>query len=500
MQNENNVIIGKLLLQESDRYQPQYRRSFETHLTGEIHDLIINRFRNIKGQPTTGALASGVAEVFMQPAMQGKLVSMPQMPGQQISAENTWRQIVYRAMLEVEVRSETGHSVSFVMTAFSDPIDPSMLGAINPRLPFYIGTITVLRKYIDRTSGVSEPVIGLGSASQLIADNKFAGFNKGYDYRVRPMDVFSYIGQEAMDLGSPQTDIYDERTVLTETPIKSEARNTLPGVFVSKVLGAYAAAQDSSGEIGGTGFDKLAEAQGQVQEQEAAQDLFLRALRNIRGVGYNDSIRNFFTIEELQRLSPNEITMRPRLVPLTKEVVRMRSGGPGEDWGHAKPLQRMASFIRDTIPALMMENMLMRAHIKMTNRAFVDGRPSATLIDWGSFSGADIGQNIVQLENRIIREVFMPLSEQNTLTLEVEMLMFVDSDSRISIQFESYPVTEFVAPTFAAPLFTPVVTSNAQAAFTMASDFKSLGDMISDATTQLPTMRGAVFQGGKKAF
>jgi hypothetical protein len=501
MSIENNVNVGKLLLQESSSYQPQYRRSFEARIDANTHDLIVSRFRNIKGPVATGALASGVADSFLMPSMQGQPVAMPTAPGMTISANNNWDRPVYRALLEVSIASETGHAVDFVMTAFSDPVDRSIQGSVNPQMPFYIGTVTVLRKYIDRTSGVAKPVIGLGNASQLIADNKFEGFNKGHDYRIRPMDVFSYIGQAALDLGTPQHEIYDERTVLTDTPIKSAVGNQLPGVFVSKVLGAYASAHESSGEIGGTGFDKIGEAQGVIQEQEAPTDMFLRALRNIRGMGYNESVRNYFTIAELQRLSLNEHTRHPKVVPISNDVHEMRARGPGENWGSARPLQQMASFIKDAVPGLMMENMMMRAHIKASNKVYATGQPVANVLDWATFSNVDIRQQIVALEQRIIREVFMPLSEQNQRTLELELYMFVDSDSRITISIDGNPPVEFVSPTFAGSLLSPVVTSNAQAAFTMAEEFRTLGDMISDAATQLPTLKGAVYQStGKKAF
>lgn len=498
---EEQVGIPLLLIQESSTYNPQYRRSFEAHITGDIHDLIANRFRNVKGPVATGALASGVADSFLMPSMQGTPIALPSSMGQPITALGNWDRKVYRALLKVHIRSETGHVVEFVMTAYSEPVDPSILGSINPRMPFYISTVTVLRNYIDRTTGVAVPTTALGNASQLIADNKFRGFNKGHDFRIRPMDVFSYIGQTALDLDTPQSEIYDERTVVTDTPIKSAVQNQLPGVFVSKVLGAYAAAHESSGELGGTGFDKIGEAQGVIQEQEAATDMFLRALRNIRGLGYNESVKNYFTLDELQRLSPNEHTRAPRVIPISRDVHELRAMGPGVDWSAARPLQRMASFIKDTVPALMMENMLMRATIKLSNRVYATGQPVATVTDWGSFADVDISQQILALERRLISEVFLPLSEQNQRTLELDLIMSVDSDSHIHIGIDGEHKVPFVAPTFAGSLLSPVVTSNAQAAFTMASEFKTLGDMIADAGTQMPTLKGAVFQSnGKKAF
>jgi len=498
---ENNVGVSKLMIQESSSYQPQYRRSFEARVDGNVHDLIVQRFRNVKGSLSTGALASGVADSFLMPAMQGTPVSMPNIPGQAPSAANNWDRPVYRALLEVSIRSETGHTVDMVMTAFSDPVDRSLMGSINPHMPFYIGTVTVLRKYIDRTSGVAVPITGLGEASQLIADNKFEGFNKKYDFRIRPMDVFSYIGQTKLELETPQQDIYDERTVVSNAPIKSAAGNAMAGMFVSKVLSAYATANDSSGEIGGTGFDKLSEAQGLIQEQEAANDLFLRALRGVRGLGYNEAVNNHFTLGELQRLCLNEHTRAPRVIPISKDVHEVRARGPGENWAAARPLQRMASFIKDSVPGLMMENMLMRAHIKVSNRVFATGQPVANVLDWGTFTEVDVTQQLRTVEQRIIKEVFMPLSEQNQRALELDLYMLVDSDSRMFISIDGNPSVEFVAPTFAGSLLSPVVTSNPQAAFNMAHEFQTLGDMISDAATQLPVLKNAVYQtGGKKLF
>jgi len=490
--NQERIIVTSFLVQESATYQPQYRREWRANVDADIQGMLINRFKNLKGSTATGALASGVAEVFLMPANQ---------PGKEIAINGNWQHPVYRALLTVEVHSATGHVVRFVVTAFSDPVERTLGGSINNRMPFYITNIVQLRQFVDRTSGMAVPVTALGSANQILADNRFGGYSSKYDFRMRPMDVFSYISQQAMDLDTPQTDIYDERTVLSQTPIKSEVRNALPNAFVGKVLSAYKQAHDSSGEIGGTDMDQLSEAQGLIMEAESAQDIFLRALRGIRRHGLSDTVSNYFTLEELVALSPTECVVRPKVIPITPQVQKMRADGPGETWGKTHELQRMASFIKDTIPALMMENMIMRAHIKCSNRTFVDGRMTAQLLDWGTFSDVDVSGQIVQLENRIVREVLLPLSEQNTRGLEIDMLMFVDSDSRFEISLDGAPKVEFVSPTFAGSLLTPVLTDNPQAAFTMAGAFKDLGDMLTDAATQLPALKNAFFQiGTKRAF
>jgi len=488
----SNIIVTKVLLQESMTYQPQYRRTFEARVDGRIETLIANRFKNLKGEVSTGALVAGVAEEFMMPSMQ---------PDKQIAIAGNWARPMYRALINVTVRSVTGHDIAFVLTAHSDPIDPSIQGAFDVNKPFYITNIVQLRQFVDRTSGVSVPVTALASATQVMANNNFEGFNSKYDFRQRPMDVFSYIGQAALNLNTPQEDIYDERTILSNTPIKSEVRNQLPSVFVSKVLGAYKMANGSSGSIGGTQFDQLSEAQGLIMEQESAQDMFLAALRAQRKQGFDENVTNWFTLAELHALSPNDVTRSPKLVPLSRDVVNLRAQGPGQTWSYSKPLQRMASYLKDTVPALMMDNMLMRAHIHCSNRVFSDGRMMAHVKDWNTFADVDVTQNIQMLESRLVREVMMPLSEQNTLALDVDMLVMVDADSRFTISFNGSQGEEFVAPTFAGALLSPVLTSNAQAAFTMANEFKELGDMINDAATQMPTMKGAVFMGGgKRAF
>jgi hypothetical protein len=474
------------MVAESGTYEDQLRRSYTTQLTGDVEQIITERFRRTKGIPDTGALIGDVAGSFLVPESQGHEIAIP----------NGWGGSRFRMLLEVEAVHQSQMVAKAVIMAWSENNDMSYTGQIDPDMPFYINNIEVLRTWTQKVSGVGNvQMTGVAEASQLLANNRFSGAaSPNREHHTRPQDVFSFMSRSAMDLESPDSNTYDARTVATNVPVKSQARNNVAASYVSKMLGGYVQAHRTAGATGGTGFDIMMEAQSLVQETEAGQDFFLRAIRDLRR---EPMIRNYFTLSELSMLSPN-------LEHVFQHIPRMQLGrlnerGEGEPWFEICDESLIATILKDAVPGLMMELMFTRAIISANNRSLANGQSIVHMEDYKSFADMDMTNNIFTFEQRMLTEIIPGIANWNGITnsldYEIDMMVQLDGETRISVSIYGRPRKEYIVPQFADALMSPNMTHDEDSAFHMAHDFSTLGDIVTDAAMQLPTMQDAVFQG-----
>lgn len=483
------LTVTKFLVVESGVYGDQYRRPYETVLSGDIQSIVAQRYQNVKGEVSTGSVLAGVAGSFLMPQKQ------PEAP---IAIPGGWGQVRYRALLEIEATAQNGYTTREVVMAWSDMVDASLSGHINPDLVFYINTVNVLRDWQQETPNGQVNMSAVANSSHLVSHDMFEGHGGPRQNSVRPMDVFSFISQKSIDPETAQSDIYDGRTTLTKTPVKSQRRNTVAAAYANQVLNAFNISHATGQATGGTGFDQIAEAQGLVMESEAQQDFFLRALRDHRGA---PMIEKHFSLREVQALSPHtlpDFIMRHdsvlHVVKTTPPMLADRYAGlEAADWGKTNPLTSVATVLAHEVPSLLMENMFTRAVIKASNRVYVDNRISVVMSNYESFSNMDLTQHMRVVESRLAHETMMAISNNNTLDFDIEMLIRLDGDSRFTISMQGGTPVEFICPSFADALLAPVITKEKQRAFDIANDFQALGEIISDAGSQVPLMSGAVF-------
>jgi hypothetical protein len=504
-----SFTVTKFLAVESGSYGQQYRRPHETKLTGDVEQIIVDRYRRHNGNADTGMVVAGVSGRFVTPQAQ------PEAPIEirdQYGDVAGWDRVRYRVLVEVEMQHHTGAKLRATVMAFSDFMDPSLTGYIDPDMRYRINNIIGLRMITEVRATGKIPIVGVANTSHLISNEGYAGYSSPKrENLTRPMDVFSYISRSVIDGDASPDDMYDTRTIASKIPVKSERKNTVGSNYVAKVLGAYVQSYNTAGALGGTGFDTMLEAQSVVNENEAAEDWFLSALKNLRQA---PAVNNYFTLQELCDLSPHSLQPTPGGAHNVLHVVRLSQaeraniyhhgqtytdGAEVGDWGKAIEETRIASILSNSIPSLMVEQMFTRAHIKASNRVHADGRIDVHVADYDSFSEIDMGQNLQVLEARIALEVMSEVTNNNQFDVDIEMLVQIDGESRFMVSWNGRPTVEYVAPSFADSLFAPVITSYEDRAYKMARDFRALGDLITDAKSQATTMSSrnpTSYQGG----
>lgn len=482
--------VIKFLVIETGTYDQQWRRPYMTEISPMVQEQIVGRYKNNNGTSPTGSVMTGVAESFLIPMRQ---------PDREIQIVGGWGQTKYRVLLEVMTTSAAGNKTRQVIMGYTENVDKSILGSLNPNMPIHINNVVTLRDFA-RTLGDGSSLnqVGMANASHLLATNEFSGYRGPIEYRTRPMDIFSYISQAAIAEGNPDAnsnDMYDTRTVNNVIPTKSERKNGTSAAFVSKVLGAMKQADITAQSDGSSGFDSMMEAQNLVSEYEAASDFFLQALKAHRRA---PSIANYFTIGELESISANTKRVM-HVVPVTADMAkrRYRAGeNVDSDWGKTNDYVTTATILGNQLPGILMDCMLTQAIVSASNRTRLDGTITVQISKHASFADMNMAQYIMSAESRILTEIMLPLTRNNQRDVNIDMMVDLTGESRFTISLDGAPSREYVVPSFADALLAPVLTNNAQNAFDMAGDFRSLGDLITDAGTQAAPMKSAVFQAG----
>jgi len=458
----SDVRITKLLISETGTYNPQYRRPFETSVTGDVIDALQER---VSGSGTVAASQlAGVAFSFLAPSAQ---------PEKQVNIVNGWAEKRLRFMMEVETVNNMGMVNTQILLGYTDHPGISLTGAIDPNMMFYINSTISIKQEVNNLGFGAQNFSISGEASHVIADNDWAGvYTDQKDFRMRPTDVFSVMTRTHVG-GSLGGQFVDTRNMISTTPSKSRRSNSLASTFAANIINTYSQAV-STDDFHQSEDAILANARGACVEAPVAHDKFMRALANMRG----QPATNWFTYRELQRISPSVDSDEVTVVVITGDAISkpntQHQAGMTDDWGQAHMETKVATILSQAVPALMMESGLMKLAFSATNKT-VNGLMEYSI---GGVATFNTNMNAVPLMNRFFQEleikVMRDVSENSAFTYQITLDVNLVGDTTISIQLEGRPWTSYNVPSFCDALLVPVITANDQRATMLASDFQKI--------------------------
>lgn len=468
--------ITKLLIQETGRYNDMWRRNYQTTWDDQVQQVLDERLTGMR--EFTPAAVSGVASKFITVAAQPeKMVTIPQ----------GWGERRFRFLMEVEMWDVMGIRTVEILSGFSDMFDISRGHAaamhINPDMVFNINSImTIMDRVTMSPTG--------RQVHRVVADNSHLLFNKetrgmASPYRedfMRPEDIFGL-----MSLSSVSKDIsrdsYDARTVLSTRPVKSSRSNGIAANYMSKIMEGYNTAwisnQLSPGE------DTIyGNAMGNVVEKVAANDMFLNILRQVRQSMFAEGVftlRNLETIDQAALNNP-QITKFNIFAEAERSVSDTRQNST--TWHDSGVEHQMAAVLSQTVPALMMDLMLMGVEFRATNRALINSQDVVNVSGHIGFSEElNMSQHVLVFEKRMEQEVMRDLSKNGQIDYDVFMFVDMLNEARIRISIYGRPYVEFCAPTFCDALYVPLLTQNRDKAVGIAGDFESMHMQIISSTS-----------------
>lgn len=472
------IEILSMLLTPAGTYQDQVRRPYKTVATGETVRIIQERFDQSGGhtQAISSGLFDGIASTFVAPQTNPE--------GPPIAIAGGWNSQRYNFIMKVAIHNRLGGTSVDVIQGHSDYADSSYSGMPDPKIRFFINGITrVVNSRIHTEHGV-----GIGGkvmdSFQVIANHNYNGpqdfYNNTNDpnMTMRPDDVFSALQAQEY---STNSDLMDMRSV-TNTQAKTSSRsNALSSSYAGTVVRGYVDAVSKSLHAQDNKA-VYADAIGATAQRPLSRDEFIRSLSNLTGSPMSDS----FQLMDLYRLDPMLQSSNDDRIRLIKPapVVRMGAwagnGPSAEDvpvagnsnhWLGQNHETISATVLANGLPALLLEFGVVEYVFQATNHS---RQPVIeTLFARGLADNFDCRPGIPALENRIQRELIDQISHFNDIPYRIRVHCDAAWSTKITIQFH-HEVMEFVSPTFADSLMSPVITADRERLGDVAHDFGSL--------------------------
>jgi hypothetical protein len=364
---------------------------------------------------------------------------------------------------------------------------------VAPDLQFYVNS--TIKMQTRNEYGPTGPVSHTGVAvnSHVLADSNVSSiFNPHQDQRMRPTDIFSVMSRSHLHRAAPEQpgagpSIIDSRTTQNKMAALSRRSNVIPSNYVARVMENYNNANVASLDPTNNHSDFFVKARGYSNDGLVSQDEVLKMLADIRG----EAPGNVFLFSDLVRLDP---TIQGRVIGrvsgATQRLGGLHTVGQTTKWDGWDPTTVNATIISQCVPGIMADLGLTRMHFKTHNQWVTSGEYSAfnpnthlsnpmRLPDFvpmnvQGFSKQNLGVAAQAFEQRFWYEVMKDICQDNQVGFMLEVNADLTGETDVRISLDSKPMEQFITPSFADALLTPLVTSNHQHILQVADDFDTM--------------------------
>jgi hypothetical protein len=472
------IEIISMIVTPAGTYQDQVRRPYNTRADGEIIRTIQERFDQSGGrtQAISSGLFDGVASNFVAPQIAPE--------GPPIAIAGGWRAERFNFIMKVKIFNRIGGFSIDVINGHSDYMDASYSGALDPRIRFFINGIVRVVSQKQHTEHGIQMTGKVVDSYQVLANHQYNGPQDFYlnqndpNMTMRPDDVFSALQAQEY---STNSDLLDMRSVATGQAKTSSRNNTLSSSYAGSVVRGYVDAVTKS-MFAEDNRQVYADAIGATAQKPLSRDEFIRAIGNLTGSPMADS----FQLMDLYRLDPQLQSPQDDRIRIVRPqpVVRMGNwagngpsveetpmAGNSNHWMGQNHETLAATILSNGLPALLLEYGIVELVFQATNHSRVP--VIETIFARGLADNYDCRPSVPALENRIQRELIDQISFNNDLPYNLRVHCDVAWSTKITIQFTN-EVMEFVSPTFADSLLTPIITSDRERLSDVAHSFGSL--------------------------
>ena len=469
-QAQSRISVAKLLLMESGTYSPQYSRPYQTHIDGVTMESLVRRMDQSGGKPITGSLLAGVASSILKPTAAA---------GGEIPIHMGWTERRIRFFMEVHVTLGSGTEMIYYFQGYTSHLGVGNNGAVDPRMEFIMNSyVRVTRGYQHTPYGVQVRDVVTESA-HIVNGNIVQQVQGGAVYGMRPQDIFTGIQSAYL---SNAYNHYHATDVLNDTRIRfngesvrSNRANNLPSNFIAKVVDSYQTGVQLS-EFGQSEQDIMSRCHDLTHEASAYENVFIRALSNVRGVQCSTT----FHYEDLRRIDPNIDNVTNYITLGSTSAVQLHQAGQTAYWNGADNETLAATVLSNAIPAVMMELMISKIHFRSTNHDQT-GTMNTVIINANSLTSADMSANYELFKRRIEREILLDITYGGQELYMLEMRADLFGDTTISISIGNGPMTTYTTPSFCDSLLTPVMTMSRDNFFSVVNDFEQMMNNINSS-------------------
>jgi hypothetical protein len=471
-----DLFVRSLMIQITGTYNQLFLRPYTANADGSIINELTNRIHNTSAINVAKPLLAGIASNLIVP------MTSPQAP---VSVPNGWDIPRARFILIVDCQWTVGSASTLYIQGYTDYYGVSHSQAIDPKMRFYINSITTTVSSTMNTPFGMQTYDNIHASSQLLWDPNWAFSPNDPNRKIsmRPMDVISGIQTQYL---TPGLDYYtinsfvDNRSFVLADPISSKRRNNLPVDYLASLINAYNHTKQNMNFTDNESnlYDSVKQ---QLQEDTAGEDPFIRKISRVNGV----SLTNEFTFDQLEKIDPNTrhntkvITLGPA------QISQVHQTGLTENWNGTDRQTIVATILAQSVPAIMMELLISKISFRTTNHDI--GMQVTTIIEGvKTLNNTDMVQNYemfkARLENELLRDITFNNQEPFMLHMKVDLF----GETWISLSLGSEPAIDFVAPSFCDNLYSPIVTMDPNHFAAISADFESIMRHCGEAVSLPP--------------
>lgn len=463
------MYVEELLLIESGSYVNQFMRPYVTELKGGLIDKLDERFQ--KSRRFTPSILAGIANQFMVPDYRTRGV---------IEIPNGWSTRRGRFVMTIAIELPTGDRLRQVVMGYTNSVGFTERN-VDPHMDFYVNnTFMLVRRTKRDRDGRQEYVWTPQDVNDVLSDCDNSGLRRETPelYTMRPEDVYSGIDlHENLHLVDDMT---DTRLILNKNAIKSRSSNRIGQTFMSNVLTGRQKAIDNE-SYSNASHGANATAQGYVTEAYATDDMFLEAMRSIRGTNMTEDNFTFRDLISFDR----DVENRVETSVLNNEARSQTNYRDDDvnDLAGQEEEDRVAALIGIATPALMLEHGIHGISFQAHNRGrgnswdFIPSNARSLIKD------VDISSFIEEFGERYIDELLMPITGGNLFDVAIDVRCRAFGEVDFTLFWDGTNHGRYVIPVFTNSKASPIVTDNRQDVLKMSKDFSDLFEHFLPANT-----------------
>lgn len=485
--------VELFILAQTGTYQEQTIRPFKTNYSPRVVNTLQEATRG--GERLGVAAVNAIAAEVIQPSanIEG-IVGIPE----------GWMSRRFRFIMRVvENNPFTPDDRTIrILFGYSDQCDVSHGGLLDPKMRIYFNSETTIRDKI--TYGVNGPMRQalVQAANQIITPMMIMNAGRtaqiSQTHMIRPEDVFNLRETKLVtDMADAQIPggidlAYDVRAFSGVGQFQfSRRRDTSPTRYVADTLGSLQhAVQENKmlnhGSVGNAsvmGPAVFSEAGACAANASINGDVFLARLRD--HAHYLE--RGYVELQDLISLFPevgrfNEVTRYA--LDDGRSIRKVNQAQDGNHWQGADKTSIAASLLAQVIPAIMMDNFIRNISFAVTN-SMVPGQYNLVIDPQGTRSIVEelnMQQYVQEFERRLCMDALNSITFQGQIPFHIAVQSDLAGDSVITISLDGEAPVRYIAPTFTDSLFSPMVSTQTDAAtkvsndmIAIASDVLSLG-------------------------
>lgn len=454
-----NFKVTKFLLVETGTYNKQYNRPFEVDVRADTVDQIRTVVNN--DPHISAANLAGISNSFFHPSAN---------PESEVGILHGWEQRRYRYMLEIQYE-RGGLSHAEVILGYTEYDGITSTNAVDDQMRFFVNSVITTRMIATPTANGMVNLRQISDNSQVLIDPVWKTgtstiMNHNNVYNLRPEDVYGVMGS-AHDLHLlQQYNVMDSRNLSRNDPRMSSRRYNIASQYTAGMLNAYNTAALSTQ---GTEEEIYADAKGLVRSMPSDHSNFLKKLRQLSGAP-----TAAFTMRDLRNMEPN-IDFIKDVTHLSdvQRVQEVHTVGSTAHWHSSDSETLYASILAQSMPAMMMEYGLVQLNVMSTNN-HATALPYTRILHATPFASLDVTRACAAFQNRFEIEVIRDFTFNNAISYQIQCSFDLLGESRIRISLNNQESVDYVVPSFADSIFSPMMTHNPQRCAVIATNFQQL--------------------------